>query len=198
MFARMPSALLTRWGGIGLVSALGGLPLFASCTSSEDTEPFIPAVQGAKQPAGSGSLLSEDDACGRVRDAAEAAYSRLRCPAPALADCPSYVRPAGGSGCYEYYEDSVAACENAYEDARSCQSLAPCIVAAERNDALETCDLGEVGQGGQAGAASGGAANGGSEAVAGQGGSGSPSDAGAPALGGAGAASAAGGAGGAN
>lgn len=141
MFAPMPSALLARWGGVGLISALAGLVLCASCTSSEDTEPFIPAVQGARQPAGSGALLSETQACARVRDAAEAAYERLHCPAPAAVECPAYLRPAGASGCYEYYEDSVADCEQAYGDARTCGTLTPCIVSAEMNERLETCEL---------------------------------------------------------
>jgi hypothetical protein len=162
MFARMPSALLARWGGVGLVSALAGLLLFASCTSSEDTEPFVPAIEGAKQPSGSGALVSETEACERVREAAIAAYDRLRCEAPTFADCPAYVRPGGASGCYEYYDESVVACETWYEDARSCRTLAPCIVSAARNDELETCELVDEGAGGQGGvAAVGGAGPGG-------------------------------------
>jgi hypothetical protein len=190
MFAPMPSALLARWGGVGLISALAGLALCASCTSSEDTEPFIPAVEGAKQPSGSGTLLSETEACARVRDAAEAAYDRLRCPAPSLAPCPAYVRPGGASGCYEYDEDSVAACEQAYEDARTCGTLTPCIVSAHRNDELETCERLSPEAGGQGG---GGPAGG----AAGAGGAEPQPEAGAPATGGAGGVPAFAGAGGA-
>jgi hypothetical protein len=184
MFARMPSAPPVRWGGIGLLWALAGLPLYASCTSSEDTEPFIPAVEGAKQPAGSGPLLSEDEACDRVRAAARAAYDRLRCQAPSFPDCPSYLRPGGASGCFEYYESSVSACETTYADARSCSLLAPCIVAAERHDELATCELPETGAAGQGAGGAGGLAGAGGvgggsgeEAPAG----GAPPQAGAPA-----------------
>jgi hypothetical protein len=162
MFARTPSVLLARWGGVGLASLLVGLPLFASCTSSEDTEPFIPATQGAKQPSGSGTTVSETEACERVRQAAEAAYDRLRCPPPAFSDCPEYVRPGGASGCYEYYEESVAACEQAYDGARSCGTLAPCIVSAALNEQLETCERPDEGGGGQGGGSGGGAAGDGS------------------------------------
>ncbi|HYQ18083.1 MAG TPA: hypothetical protein VEQ58_20055 [Polyangiaceae bacterium] len=148
--------------------ALAGLPFFASCTSSEDTEPFIPAVEGAKQPSGSGKLVSEDAACERVLAAAKSAYARLGCDAPKLGDCPGFVRPAGGSGCFEYYETSVAACESSYKDAGSCRTLSPCIVTAERNDSLSSCELddGDNGMGGQpvgaAGADAGGVGQGGS------------------------------------
>jgi hypothetical protein len=182
MLTPMPSALLARWGGVGLVAMLVGFPLFASCTSSEDTEPFIPATQGAKQPSGSGDLVSEAEACDRVRQAAADAYDRLRCPAPAFADCPEYVRPGGASGCYEYYETSVAACEQAYEGARSCSTLAPCIVSAELNDQLETCEQLDEGAGGQGGGSALGGAGAGTDDRGGAG----PSEAGAPATGGAG------------
>jgi hypothetical protein len=160
MFAQTPSTLLARWGGVGLVSVLFALPLFASCTSSEDTEPFIPAVEGAKQPAGSGPVLSEDEACRRVLEAAEAAYDRLGCQAPTFSECPAYLRPGGASGCYEYFENSVDACEKAYDAARTCSALTPCIVSAQRNDALETCQLIGGGEGGQAGSSGAGGAGG--------------------------------------
>jgi hypothetical protein len=109
-----------------------------------------------------------------------------------LADCPGYVRPGGASGCYEYYEDSVEACEKSYEDARSCGPLAPCIVSAERNDELPTCELLDTSAGGQGGASpAGGADAGGADAGgaspggAAQGGAGPLPEAGAPAMGGA-------------
>jgi len=145
----MPSVSRVRWGRLSLAAVLSGLPLLAGCTSSEDTEPFVPAVQGAKQPSGSGKLVGEDAACERVLKAAKSAYARLGCEAPAFAECPGFVRPAGGSGCFEYYESSVASCESSYEDAGSCRTLGPCIVTAERNDSLPSCEVGE-GVGGQA------------------------------------------------
>jgi hypothetical protein len=149
MFARMPFASLSSWGRTSLVLALTGLPLYASCTKSEDTEPNVPATEGAKQPAGSGALVSETDACTQLLDAANAAYKRLHCEAaPKFPKCPDFLRPGGGSGCYEYYENSVTACVKAYSSAGSCGSLAPCFAAAERNDGLSTCEaLGEAGAG---------------------------------------------------
>lgn len=140
MIVRISPALLPRRGRSLLVLALLALPLVPSCTKSEDTEPFVPAVEGAKQPSGKGDLLSEDAACSRLSSAATAAYKRLGCDAPEAAKCPAYLRPGGGSGCYEYFEDSVAACEKAYKDAASCRNLSPCIATAMRNDALPTCE----------------------------------------------------------
>jgi len=170
MFARIPSASLSPWGRACLLSALLGLPLFASCTASEDTEPFVPAAEGAKQPAGEGDLVSEEEACARLSKAASAAYDRLGCDAPSFPKCPSFLRPGGANGCFEYYEDSVSACVELYEDAPTCHELSPCLVTAERNDELETCErvgpgAGGAGAGGApgvaAGASSGGAADGG-------------------------------------
>jgi hypothetical protein len=183
MYGRIPSASLSLWGRACLVSAVLGLPLFAGCTSSEDTEPFVPAVEGATQPKGEGALISEEDACERLLEAARAAYKRLGCDAPKYPECPGFLRPGGSSGCYTYYEDSVATCEQAYEDATSCRGLSPCLAVAERDDALPTCeqvDLGAGGAGSVAGASSGGSSSGagplpaggagagGAEAVAGQ------------------------------
>jgi hypothetical protein len=116
-----------------------GLPLAASCTKSEDTEPYVPAQQGATQPSASGALISEADACDRLRQAYEGTYDDLGCDLPEPPDCPGFIRPGAGSGCYEYYEDSVAACEKAYEDTQSCSSLVPCVVSSKRNDELATC-----------------------------------------------------------
>jgi hypothetical protein len=167
MFARIPSASLSLWGRSCLVSALLGLPLFASCTSSEDTEPFVPAAEGAVQAKGEGALVSEEEACGRLLEAAQAAYDRLGCDAPDYPECPGFLRPGGGSGCYMYYDGSVSTCEQAYEDATSCRGLSPCLAVAERDDALATCEQVEMGTGGDggagsvAGASSGGSADGG-------------------------------------
>lgn len=191
MLVPLPSALSARWGRFGLVSALAGLALCVSCTSSEDTEPFIPATEGAQQPSGSGALLSEADACERVREAARNAYERLHCAAPTFAVCPDYVRPGGASGCYEYYEASVAACEKAYEDARTCGTLAPCIVSAQRNEELDTCERLDDGGAGQ-----GGGSSGGSTGAGGEGQTTPLPEGGAPAMGGAGAVPASAGAGG--
>ncbi len=181
MFARIPSTLLSFWGRSSLALAFLGLPLYASCTSSEDTEPFVPAVEGATQPAGEGSLIAEDEACARLLDAAQAAYKRLGCDATHFAACPGFLRPGGGSGCYEYYEDSVASCEKSYKGAPSCRELSPCLAVAERNDALVTCEQVDVPSSGAGGAGSlpvAGATNGGASTA--DGGSPALPEAGAP------------------
>jgi len=158
MFARIPSASLPRRGHSLLLSALVGLSLVPSCTKSEDTEPFIPASEGATQPEGGGALLTEDDACSRLRTAWAGAQKRLNCAGPVAAECPGFIRPAGGNGCYEYSEDSVEACEKSYKDAFSCSVIAPCVVTAERNDSLPTCEVPSTGEGGAGGVPSGGGA----------------------------------------
>lgn len=192
MFARIPSTSLSLWGRTCLLSAFLGLPLYASCTSSEDTEPFVPAVEGASQPSGEGALVSEDDACARLLKAANAAYDRLRCDSPAFPKCPGFLRPGGGSGCYEYYDSSVSACVTTYEGAASCRELSPCLATAKLNDALETCEQvtvvsssggvgGAGGAGPTAGAHTGGASEGGAPPLPDAGApgvSGSPSTAG--------------------
>jgi hypothetical protein len=188
MFARMPFASLSRWGRTCLVLSLAGLPLFASCTTSEDTEPFVPAVEGATQPGADGALISEGDACDQLLKAEKAAYKRLGCDAPSYPECPGFLRPGGGSGCYEYSEGSVAACVTAYEHARSCRDLSPCLATAELNEALPTCELVDTGTGGVGGAGGAASAPGGANSGgAAQGGAMSPGGA-APSLGGAAAA----------
>lgn len=164
MFVRNPSASLTRWGRTSLLVALLGLPLYASCTKSEDTEPFVPATQGAQQPGAEGALISEDDACERVRAAYAKAYDDLGCNFAEPPECPVFIRPGAGAGCFEYYEGSVAACEQAYGDVSSCSAFPLCVVSAKRNDALPTCVMVETGTGGAGGQgpdAAGGAAQGG-------------------------------------
>jgi hypothetical protein len=168
MFVRIPFASLPCWGRRSLALALGVVPAFVSCATSEDTEPFVPSVQGAMQPDDGGDLISEEDACDRLRTAALDAYERLDCDAPAYPDCPGFLRPGGGSGCYEYRADSVDSCEQAYENAASCRVLAPCLATAELNVELSTCDQpvmdGAGGAGGGSGAGGGGGDAGGMDA----------------------------------
>jgi hypothetical protein len=189
MIARIPFASLSRWGQTSLVLALTGLPLLPSCTTSEDTEPFVPAAEGATQPSGDGTLLSEADACSELLKAAQAAYERLGCDAPQFPDCPGFLRPGGGSGCYEYYEDSVTTCVAAYADAGTCRDLSPCLATAELNDRLPTCTL-EGGQGGSGGGGGASDAAGGASGGAAEGGATSPPEGGSPGASGAPAASA--------
>jgi hypothetical protein len=183
MFVRIPSASSSRWGRFSLVLGFGLSPVFASCANTEDTEPLVPAMRGANQPKSSGDLVPEDEACERLRSAALAAYDDLRCPPPSYPECPGFLRPGGGSGCYEYREGSVASCEREYEGATSCSNLAPCLATAELNLELPTCEQvepeGVAGAGGGAGAGTGGTGGsgeggalpveGGSPGVAGQG-----------------------------
>lgn len=150
-----------RWGRFSLCLVVSAL-LFASCATDEDTEPHVPSMSGATQPEGGGALLSEADACDRVRSAALDAYERLGCEEPKFPECPAFLRPGGGSGCHEYQEGSIEACEQVYEEASSCRALAPCFATAEQNLDLDTCeqvtppDPGTGGAGGT-GPASGGA-----------------------------------------
>jgi hypothetical protein len=145
-----------RWGRLSLCLAVWAL-LFASCTTDEDTEPHVPSMPGATQPEGDGALLSEADACDRARSAAFDAYDRLGCDEPTFPECPAFLRPGGGSGCYEYREGSVEACEQAYQDATSCRTLGPCLVTAEQNLDLDTCEqvTPDPGTGGAGGVGSG-------------------------------------------
>ena len=157
MIVRIASALSPYWPRAGRFSfclAVSAL-VFASCTTDEDTEPHVPAMSGATQPEGGGALLSEDDACDRLRSAALGAYDRLGCDEPAFPECPAFIRPGGGSGCYEYQEDSIEACEQAYEDAATCKTLAPCFATGELNLELDTCE--EIEVPGVGGAPTGGA-----------------------------------------
>jgi hypothetical protein len=180
MFARIPSSSLPLWGRTCLISAFLGLPLYASCTASEDTEPFVPAAQGAAQPPADGELVSEADACARLLKAANAAYDRLGCDAPSFPKCPGFLRPGGANGCFEYYDDSVTACVSAYEEARTCHELSPCLATAERNDELETCEQVDLGTGGAGGAPAGGAPSVAGTGGASEGGAGPVPEAGAP------------------
>ena len=122
--------------------------------------------------------------------AANAAYTRRQCEQATFPKCPVFLRPGGANGCFEYYDDSVTACVTAYEDARTCRDLSPCLATAERNDELETCEQVEVdpGAGGAGGATGAGGApeivGGAPSAGAPQGGAAPVSEAGAPAEGG--------------
>lgn len=143
---------------------LGAAALLGSCSKSEDTEPFVPAVEGATQPESGGAPLSEDEACERLLSAAVDAYEQLGCSPPTFPDCPGFVRPAGGSGCYEYSADSVEACEERYKAATDCRALSPCFATALPNGELSSCELvsggGDGGAGGAGGAAGAGALGG--------------------------------------
>ncbi|HVK07894.1 MAG TPA: hypothetical protein VM597_03855, partial [Gemmataceae bacterium] len=135
-----------RW-----VLTLGAaLAAAASCTESPKVEPYIPARPGAVQPPAGGSTVDEDEACERVRDAEEAARTRLQCSPLERAACPFYVRPAG-TGCWEYSEESISACENAIGEYDACGDFdeIPCVLSASETDA--SCPAPPVGEGGTTG-----------------------------------------------
>jgi hypothetical protein len=182
MLAWLSPAARAQHGRAAVAFALLVLPVYASCTKSEDTEPFVPAQEGAFQPEGGGDLISEEEACDRIAEAESEARERLSCNPELVGECPGYIRPGAGSGCYEYSASSVAACEEAYDASRSCAQLQRCVVSATLNLELETCQ--QAGEGGAAGAGGGGGALGGAGGEAGSLG-GAGGDTGAP-LGGAG------------
>lgn len=177
MIARTRLLSRSRSGRTALFALTAVLPVYLSCTNDPDTEPFVPALPGATQPVNeSGSLISEEDACQRLLAAATAAYEDRHCSFEHAA-CPDFIRPAGASGCYEYSEQSVAECEDAYDSAgSSCSSLGPCFATAVENKSLPTCELVEVPGEGLGGAPGGGGAGGDGTAP---GSSGAPADAGA-------------------
>jgi hypothetical protein len=126
-----------------LLLGLGG-----SCSESDETEDFIPPRVGAEQPASGGDSLSEEEACERLRDAEEAARTDLQCHDLERPECPFYVRPAG-TGCWEYSEDSVAACVDKIGDYDDCADFeqTPCILTATPSES-RCPTLGGAGAGG--------------------------------------------------
>jgi hypothetical protein len=144
------------------------LGLGASCSESDETEPFVPPRVGAEQPASGGEPLGADEACERLREAEEAARVNLQCRDLERPECPDYVRPAG-TGCWVYSEDSVTACVDKIAEYDDCSDFeqSRCILAATPSDS--DCALG------------GGGGAGGSDTSNG----GTPGAGGAPALGGA-------------
>lgn len=180
MFVRIRSACSSRWGRWGLLATVATMPLVSNCTSSEDTEPFVPAIEGAVQPDGDGELITEEEACERLREAALDAYERLHCEEPTFPECPGFLRPGGGSGCYEYSAGSVEACEDHYDSVSACRSLSPCLATAVKNTELSTCEIPADGAGGAAGAGGAGAGGNGGGADAGGAGGAPLSEGGAP------------------
>jgi hypothetical protein len=177
MIARARYFTRSPWGRTGLLLLTAILPVYLSCTTDQDTEPFVPALPGATQPVATGSLLSEREACERLLEAATAAYSEHDCELE-HAGCPDFVRPAGASGCYQYSEASVEDCESSYAAATSCSNLAPCFVTAIENTSLPECELvgGVPSEGGAPGSAGGPGSDGGAPVTDG----GAPGSSGAP------------------
>ncbi|HWZ87263.1 MAG TPA: hypothetical protein VNW92_00385 [Polyangiaceae bacterium] len=153
-YARLSSSLC-----VSLVVAV----LAASCTSSHDTADVVPAPPGAFQSDAGGKLIDEATACAELTQAESSARAALGCAAP-MRDCPAYIRPAGGAGCFLYDEASVAGCVDQFNTFGTCDAFdaRPCLVTA-----VSHCDSGAGGAGGQSGTAAGGAESGGEAAVAG-------------------------------
>ncbi len=134
-----------------LLGALG-----ASCSSTPDTAEVIPPLGGAVQPDGGGKLVDEDTACAALVKAETDARTKLRCDS-VTHSCPSFIRPAGGEGCFVYDQTSIDACSTLYAGFSSCDQFdqSPCLLTAESK-----CDepSGTGGAGGESGASEGGAA----------------------------------------
>jgi len=141
--------------------------LGSACSSTKDTEAYVPSQRGAVQPDAGGPLISEASACNQVQSAEAAARASLGCPAVKLA-CPGAIRPAGGEACFEYSQGSVDGCAALFDSFKSCDDFAlhPCLISA-----LSVCDsAGEGGAGGAAGGpgAAGAAGEAGSAGASGQ------------------------------
>src|SRR5687767_7681161 len=115
-----------------LICALGLFAASTGCGSSTDTKDTVPARPAFEMPDGGGAKISESEACSLLSQALSGSAQRLMCTAPAVS-CPSYVRPAGGEGCFEYDEASVTACVRFIaQDYTRCSDFAArrCIVTA--------------------------------------------------------------------
>jgi hypothetical protein len=113
--------------------ALGVLAAQTGCGSSSDTKDTVPARPGFQMPEGGSARLGEAEACTELSQALSGSAQRLGCSA-APVSCPSYVRPAGGEGCFEYDDASVKACVNAVKGYTRCTDFETkrCIVSAIR------------------------------------------------------------------
>ncbi len=159
--SQMSFSRVVAWVCLCCVSLL----MAASCTSDTETEPYVPSEPGAVQPSSGGPLLAEADACTQLQSAESSARSALGCAAVAR-ECPNYIRPAGGSGCFRYSKASLTGCAALYGTFTACTDFDahPCLVSAT------ACEV-EAGEGG-AGGALGAAGAAGSSAAPDDGGSG--------------------------
>src|SRR6185503_17700185 len=117
----------SAWALIAVVGTLAA----ASCSGNEDDAAPVPARPGLSQPEPGGTMLGEDEACGRVIEAEDRRRRSLMCDELVHAPCPFYVRP-GGTGCWTYPEDAVRACEEVIAGYASCLDFneRKCIVTA--------------------------------------------------------------------
>jgi len=142
------------------------LVLGSACTESKDTAAHLPSERGAVQPDAGGALIGELIACSELKAVEAATRAQLGCGA-VTRECPEFIRPAGGEGCFEYSEASVKACSALYQSFTSCDEFTkhPCLISAVSN-----CEGAGEGGAGAAGSADAGAA--GSAGSADEGGSG--------------------------
>jgi len=102
-----------------------------ACSSSSETKDTVPARSGFEMPEAGAAKMSEVDACASLSEALSSTAGRLGCSAPPVV-CPSYVRPAGGEGCFEYSASSVEECKKIIQRYTRCSEFTThrCIVTA--------------------------------------------------------------------
>lgn len=158
---------------------IGGLSLLVmgwvtACTESKDTNPVVTPKVGAYQPAPSGVLIDEAEACQAITAAEDAARGSLGCGTVQRAPCPEYIRPAGGSSCYQYDQGTVDACVSYYGSLSACVDFIekPCVVSAVPITGCASSSGGAGGTGGTGGTSggAGGTSGGAGGATAGAGG----------------------------
>jgi hypothetical protein len=142
---RLRSAALC---GIAL-SALAAASAYG-CSNTEDVKSNVPPEVGAMYGEGNDVEISEDEACDKLRAAADAVIDDFGCDIP-VAACPDYLRTAGSTSCQLYDEGSVDSCIEVIEGYRSCAGFTdhPCIVLSlgeEEGCAPEPIDTSDAGQ----------------------------------------------------
>lgn len=140
----------------GLCLGLFAVAAAVACTSVKDDATPVTSDYGAVQPDTNGKFVTEDSACAQLTSAETKARSQLSCDA-AKRGCPEYIRPAGGEGCFEYDQGSVAGCAKLYAAFTSCADFDahPCLLSAK-----SSCTDSD-GEGGSGGAPSASGADGG-------------------------------------
>jgi hypothetical protein len=128
------------------------LGLALSCSKANDTQDYVPSQRGAVQPDAGGAQISEDAACAELEQAEADARADLGCAA-LEAVCPSYIRPAGSTGCFAYSQTSVDGCKALYQSFTGCEEfdLHPCLITAIPDSGCGTPVPGEGGAGGAPG-----------------------------------------------
>lgn len=139
------------------LSALA-LLVVLSCSKANDTQDYVPSQRGAVQPDAGGAAITEDAACAQLKKAEADARAELGCDA-LKAVCPSYIRPAGSTGCFAYSQASVNGCKALYQSFNGCEDfeLHPCLITAIPDAECGAPAPGEGGAGGASGVPAGAA-----------------------------------------